>query len=157
MHLANHILKVANSNKYLINTLEDFLSFILKNCVRAQKIWKTIPPSLVNLRELRALVPPTEAQEISQLPLNRLIHQPPCGITKSKQQEMFIEHLAISKIFLDNFKIDINKPTYSDPDPKTLDKTVYPKIRAFIYTSPKNIPRDTLYTLDKLNTDLNIR
>ena len=69
---------------------------------------------------------------------------------------MFIEHVAISKIFLNHFKIDINQPTHPEPDPKLLDKTVYPKIRVFLYTSSNNVPRDTLYTIEKLNSDLNI-
>ena len=84
-HLANFILKIANTNKYIINSLEDFFIFIQRNCQRAERVWgKNFPSSLLNLREIRLLAPSTESQEIISLPLSRLIKSSPEGLAKAK-------------------------------------------------------------------------
>jgi hypothetical protein len=85
VHLANYTIHLANSNKFLINSLTDFFSLIQKTAKRASIFWHSkFPSALLDINKITELAPHCEVTEINALPLHRFYHPKPLGIQRSK-------------------------------------------------------------------------
>ena len=126
VHLANYTLHLANSNKFLINSLTDFFSLIQKTAKRASIFWnQKFPSALLDLKKIIELAPHCEDIEINALPLHRFYQQKPQGIERSKWIELSISYKSCAKIIQSHFNIDIEKPDPTPTDPRTLDPNIY--------------------------------
>ena len=139
VHLANYTLHLANTNKFLINSLTDSFTLIQKTAKRASIFWnQKFPSALLDLKKIMVLAPHSEVMEINALPLHRFCQPKPEGIERSKWIELAISHKSFAKIIRSHFKIDIEEPNPMPTDPRTLDPNIYKILRGFIYSLDQN-------------------